>query len=86
MKTYGIERITIRLTITFPECSANIQRLYDYGAWFKLNEETITDTCKIAEMITHLKERGGRLISSNKFISDDDFQEKQTYTYEAIIK
>lgn len=85
MKTYGIKKTTVRLTVILPDNYARIQRLYDYGAWFHLDRETIGDVDRIANFITDIKARGGKLIDQNEYISDDDFQPKQSFTYELII-
>lgn len=84
MKTYGIEKTTVRLTVILPDNYARVQRLYDYGAWFKLAEETIHNVDKIADFINNIKARGGKLINQNEFIDDDDFKTKQSFTYELI--
>lgn len=84
MKTYGIEKTTIRLTVKLPDNYGRVQRLYDYGQWFRLEEERITDVEKLADFLMKLKARGGKLIDTNEFIDDDDLQWKQTFTYELI--
>ena len=84
MKTYGIEKTTVRLTVKLPDNYGNVQRLYDYGAWFRLEEERITNVDKLADFIMRLKARGGKLIDTNEFIDDDDLQWKQTFIYELI--
>ena len=84
MKTYGIEKTTVRLTVKLPDNYGNVQRLYDYGSWFRLEEERITDVEKLADFIMRLKARGGKLIDTNEFVDDDDLQWKQTFTYELI--
>ena len=82
MKTYGIEKTTVRLTVILPDNYARVQRLYDYGAWFHLDREIISDVDKIANFITNMKARGGKLIDQNEFVDDDDFKTKQSFTYE----
>jgi hypothetical protein len=84
MKTYGIKKTTVRLTVKLPDNYGNVQRLYDYGAWFRLEEERITDVDKLADFIMKLKARGGKLIGTNEFVDDDDLQWKQSFTYELI--
>lgn len=84
MKTYGIEKTTVRLTVKLPDNYGNVQRLYDYGSWFRLEEERITDVEKLADFIMRLKARGGKLIDTNEFVDDDDLKWKQTFTYELI--
>ena len=86
MKVYGIEKTTVRLTVKLPDNYGNIQRLYDYGSWFKLDEERITDVNRLADLIVDMKARGGKLIDTNEFIDDDDLKPKMTFTYELIIK
>ncbi len=84
MKAYGIKKTTVRLTVKLPDNYGNVQRLYDYGPWFRLEEERITDVEKLADFLMRLKARGGKLIDTNEFIDDDDLQWKQTFTYELI--
>ena len=84
MKTYGIEKTTVRLTVILPDNYARVQRLYDYGKWFRLDEEIIGDVDRLADFITNMKARGGTLIDQNEFIDDDDFKLKQSFTYELI--
>ena len=85
MKTYGIEKTTVRLTVILPDNYARVQRLYDYGKWFDLTREIISDVDRIANFITDIKARGGKLIDQSEYISDDDLQPKQSFTYEVII-
>ena len=84
MKAYGIQKTTVRLTVRIPDNYGRIQRLYDYGAWFDLKEETITDVEKLADFIINMKAQGAKLIDSNDFIDDDDFKPKMTFTFELI--
>ena len=46
MKTYGIKKTIIRCTVKLPDNTARIQRLYDYGAWFQLDEEQLFNADK----------------------------------------
>ena len=85
MKTYGIEKTIVRLTVKLPDNYGRIQRLYDYGAWFNLDEEIISDIDRLTDIIMDIKTRGGKLIDQNEFIDDDDFTPKMTFTYELII-
>ncbi len=84
MKTYGIEKTTVRLTVILPDNYGRVQRLYDYGKWFKLDEEIISDLDKLADFIVNIKKQGGKLIDTNEYIDDDDFQEKCSFSYELI--
>lgn len=83
--TYGIKKTTIRLTVKTPDNYAHLQQLYDYGAWFKLQRELVTDPDRITQLIEYIKSNGGRQIDENVFIDDDDLKEKQTLTYEVVI-
>lgn len=84
MKTYGIEKTTIRCTVKLPDNTAQVQRLYDYGTWFDLNEEQLFNADKIADLISYIKLNGGKMIDQNEFINDDDLKMKQTFTFELI--
>ena len=84
MKTYGIEKTTIRCTVKLPDNTARVQRLYDYGAWFQLDEERLFNADKIADLISYIKLNGGKMIDQNEFVDDDDLKEKQTFTFELI--
>ena len=84
MKTYGIKKTTIRLTVKLPDNYGRVQRLHDYGAWFDLDEERITDVEKLADFLVRMQSRGAKLIDQNEFIDDDDLKLKQTFTYEVI--
>jgi len=85
MKVHGIEKTTVRLTVILPDNYGRVQRLYDYGTWFKLEEEVITDVDKLASLVTDIKRRSGKLIDTNEYIDDDDFKEKRSLSYELII-
>lgn len=84
MKTYGIKKTTIRCTVKLPDNTARIQRLYDYGVWFQLDEEQLFNADKIADFISYIKLNGGKMIDQNEFVDDDDLKEKQTFTFELI--
>lgn len=84
MKTYGIQKTIVRCTVILPDNYGRVQRLYDYGTWFDLNKEVISDVDKLADFINALQERGGKLISQNEYIDSDDFIAKQSFTYELI--
>lgn len=80
----NIKKTTVRLSITLPETTAQVQRLYDYGTWFDLSKETITNTQKILTLLESLLQQGGKKIDQYEYISDDDFKEHQTIVYEYI--
>ena len=82
--TYGIEKLTMRLTVILPDNYSNVQRLYDYGAWFRLQRERVTDLDRITHLIEYIKNNGGRQSDENIFIDDDDLQEKHSFTYELV--
>lgn len=82
MKTYGIEKTLVRCTVIIPDNYARIQRLHDYGTWFSLHEEIISDVNKVADFIEKMKVQGAKQIDQNEFIDDDDFKTKQSFTYE----
>lgn len=84
MKTYGIQKTTIRCTVKLPDNTARVQRLYDYGAWLHLDEEQLFNVDTIADLISYIKLNGGKMIDQNEFIDDDDLKEKQTFTFELI--
>lgn len=84
MKTYGIEKTTIRFTVKLPDNTARIQRLYDYGAWFSLEEELLTSVEDVLDFMEKIVARGAKRIDQNEFVDDDDLQVKQTFTYELI--
>lgn len=85
MKVYGIEKTTVRLMVKLPDNYGRVQRLYDYGAWFHLDEEVISDIDRLADFVTDIKARGGKLIDTNEFIDDDDLKPKMTFTYEVTV-
>lgn len=78
-------KTTVRLMITLPESTGTIQRLYDMGWHFRLEEETIIDPDKLTNFLKALQEKGGKQIHSNTYISDDDFKEHQLLVYEYIV-
>lgn len=84
MKTYGIKKTIIRCTVKLPDNTVQVQRLYDYGTWFKLDEERLFNTDKIIDLISYIKLNGGKMIDQNEFIDDDDLKEKRTFTFELI--
>ena len=85
MKTFGIEKTTIRMIVTLPDNTAHIQRLYDYGGWFDLQKETISDNVdKVTSMVQNIKVRGGSIISESDYISDDDFRPRHQVIFELV--
>ena len=78
----GIEKTTVRAIITLPESTAKVQRLYDYGAWFNLKEETINNVTDVLELIWNLKDRGATMTKHWTYISDDDLKEHECVVYE----
>ena len=84
MKTYGIKKTIIRFTVKLPDNTARIQRLYDYGAWFSLEEELLTSVEDVLDFMEKMVARGAKRIDKNEFVDDDDLQIKQTFTYELI--
>ena len=84
MKTYGIKKTIIRFTVKLPDNTARIQRLYDYGAWFSLEEELLTSVEDVLNFMDKMVARGAKRIDKNEFVDDDDLQMKQTFTYELI--
>ena len=84
MKTFGIEKTTVRMIITLPDNTAHIQRLYDYGGWFDLQRENIDDVDKVTHMVQNIKARGGCIISESDYISDDDFRPRHQVIFELI--
>ena len=84
MKTYGIEKTIIRFTVKLPDNTARIQRLYDYGAWFSIDEELLTNVEEVLDFMEKMVARGANRIDHNEFVDDDDLQMKQTFTYELI--
>ena len=84
MKTYGIQKTTIRFTVHLPDNTARIQRLYDYGAWFHPETEELYDVEAVLDFMERMVDRGAKRIDQNEFVDDDDLQLKQTFTYELI--
>ena len=84
MKTYGIQKTTIRFTVKLPDNTARIQRLHDYGSWFTLQEEELHTVEEVLDFMERMVARGAKRIDQNEFIDDDDLKLKQTFTYEVI--
>ena len=77
-------KVTVRLTVILPDNYGRIQRLYDYGTHFTLEEKVITGAGKLADFIEKLKAGGGRMTDCHDFIDDDDFKKKTCVRYEYI--
>lgn len=84
MKTYGIQKTTIRFTVKLPDNTARIQRLHDYGVWFSLQEEELHTVEEVLDFMERMVARGAKRIDQNEFVDDDDLMIKQTFTYELI--
>ena len=68
MKTYGIKKTIIRFTVKLPDNTARIQRLYDYGAWFSLEEELLTSVEDVLNFMEKMVARGAKRIDQNEFV------------------
>lgn len=77
-------KVTVRCTVIIPDNYARIQRLYDHGTFFMLDEEDMSDAEQIADFIEKLKARGGKMIETHDFMDDDDFNQKTSATFEYI--
>lgn len=71
----------VRATVIPQNCTTNIQRLYDLGHTFKLEEETLTGG-EAVSFIEKLLASGGRLVERHQFVDDDDMQEKTFALFE----
>jgi len=80
----GIIKTIVRCTVIIPDNYGRVERLHDHGTSFSLEREVITDVDKLADLVSELKRRGGKLIAHHDYIDDDDFKEKQSFTYEYI--
>ena len=78
----GIEKTTVRINIKLPDNTAKIQRLYDYGAWFSLQEEYLEGAEIIADFLEKMKEKGAVMSKMWEFVDDDDLKEKQCVVFE----
>lgn len=76
-------KTTVRATVILPDAYVRIQRLYDDGSFFRLEEE-VRDGKAAAEFIELLLAKGGKKIESHEFIDDDDFQKKIYARFEYI--
>lgn len=77
-------KTTVRVSVLLPDNIATIQRLYDYGTFFSLREELLTEAAEIADFINQLKAQGGKEIHQEDFISDDDMLPHFRVVYEYI--
>ncbi len=75
----------VRVTVILPDSTATIQRLYDMGTTFKLEEEHMSDVHKIVDFVVKLKKRGCKLLDCREYISDDDMEKHVSVSYECII-
>lgn len=73
-------KTTVRATVIIPDCYCRIQRLYDSGKSFTLEEE-IKVGHEAADFIEKMKVVGN-MIDCHEFIDDDDFKEKICATFE----
>jgi len=73
-------KTTVRATVIVQDCYCRIQRLYDMGIFFRLEEETRSghDAADFIEKIKVV----GNLIDCHTFFDDDDLKEKTSATYE----
>lgn len=74
----------VRITAVLPDNIAIIQRLYDMGTTFKLEEEHMHGAHKIADFIIELKKRGCKLLDCHEYIGDDDMEKHISVSYEYI--
>ena len=80
----SIEKTTVRLITDVTACTAKIQRLYDYGSWFRLEEEELVEPEKIIDFLNLLFDKGGRMTKCWEFISDDDMKQHLMTVHEYI--
>lgn len=76
-------KTTVRATVILPDSYVRIQRLYDYGTFFQLENEVKTGH-EAADFIELLLKKGGKLVESHEFIDDDDLKEKICAHFEYI--
>lgn len=85
MNTIGIEKTTVRMITDILKGTAKVQRLYDYGAWFKLEEEELTEPEQVIDFLNQLMEKGGRMTKCWEHISDDDLKPRLTTVHECTF-
>lgn len=78
-------KTTVRATVILPDAYVTIQRLHDYGTFFKLEKEIKTGH-DAADFIDKLRAAGGKMIEAHEFIDDDDMKEKLCATFEYIAE
>lgn len=72
----------VRATVIVPGCYVTIQRLYDMGTSFRLEQEVKVGH-DAADFIEKMK-ICGKMIDCHEFIDDDDFKCKTCATFEYI--
>lgn len=85
MNTIGIEKTTVRLITNILEGTAKVQRLYDYGAWFRLEEEELTTHEQVIDFLDKLFDKGGKMTKCWEYISDDDLKPRLTTVHECTF-
>lgn len=76
---------TIRAFITLPENSARIQRLYDDGRVFRLEEERIEGIYTLITFVDGLRAQGGKIVQSWDYIDDEDGKKHEAVVYELVL-
>lgn len=74
-------KTTVRATAITKDCTVKIQRLYDTGRTFQLEEETLTGN-EAVSFIEKLLAQGGKLVERHQFVDGDDMQEKTFALFE----
>jgi hypothetical protein len=76
-------KTTVRATVIIPDSYVSIQRLYDDGEYFRLENEVKTGH-EAADFIDRLCAAGGKMVEAHEFIDDDDFKTKLCARFEYI--
>ena len=76
-------KTTVRATVITPGTYTSIQRLYDFGTFFKLEKEVKTGALA-ADFIEQLLKQGGKMIEMHEFRDEDDLKVKVITTFEYI--